>query len=64
MDRTSGGIPSDVRIVVELYTSAYHYEKYMEEKTWSGGRDSNPQQVAWKATALPIELPPQTSWSG
>ena len=25
---------------------------------WSGGRDSNPQQSAWKADALPIELPP------
>ena len=25
---------------------------------WSGGRDSNPQQAAWKAAALPIELPP------
>ena len=34
----------------------------MEEKQgilWSGGRDSNPQQSAWKADALPIELPPQ-----
>ena len=26
--------------------------------SWSGGRDSNPQQSAWKADALPIELPP------
>ena len=29
--------------------------------SWSGGRDSNPQQAAWKAAALPIELPPQMS---
>lgn len=28
--------------------------------SWSGGRDSNPQQSAWKADALPIELPPQS----
>ena len=26
---------------------------------WSGRRDSNPQQSAWKADALPIELRPQ-----
>jgi hypothetical protein len=30
---------------------------------WSGERDSNPQQLAWKAKALPIELSPH-SWSG
>ena len=27
--------------------------------TWSGRRDSNPQQPAWKAGTLPIELLPQ-----
>ena len=27
---------------------------------WSGRRDSNPQQSAWKADALPIELRPQS----
>ena len=25
---------------------------------WSGGRDSNPRHPAWKASALPSELPP------
>ena len=29
------------------------------ECQWSGRRDSNPQQSAWKADALPIELRPQ-----
>ena len=27
---------------------------------WSGGRDSNPRHPAWKASALPSELPPPT----
>ena len=26
---------------------------------WSGGRDSNPRQPAWKAGTLPTELPPR-----
>jgi hypothetical protein len=29
------------------------------EQQWSGERVSNPQPSAWKADALPIELPPQ-----
>ena len=33
------------------------------ENAWSGRRDSNPQQVAWKATALPIELQPHVQLS-
>ena len=27
---------------------------------WSGGRDSNSRHSAWKADALPAELPPQS----
>ena len=27
--------------------------------SWSGGRDSNSRQPAWKAGTLPTELPPQ-----
>src|SRR5262245_24184150 len=30
---------------------------------WSGRRDSNPRQPAWKAGALPAELHPRGSWS-
>src|SRR5581483_11280211 len=29
--------------------------------SWSGGRGSNPQHPAWKASALPIELPPPSA---
>ena len=31
---------------------------------WSGGRDSNPRQSAWKAGTLPTELPPHTGLVG
>src|SRR5262249_39033647 len=31
--------------------------------SYSGRRDSNPQQVAWKATTLPIELHPRSQIS-
>jgi hypothetical protein len=31
---------------------------------WSGRRDSNPQQPAWKAGALPIELRPRSGRAG
>ena len=32
-------------------------EARLEEGFWSEGRDSNPRQPAWKAGALPTELP-------
>ena len=31
----------------------------MSEKRWSGRRDSNPRQPAWKAGTLATELRPQ-----
>ena len=33
-------------------------------KKWSGERGSNPRPLAWKANALPIELPPQKNGGG
>ena len=30
-------------------------------KVWSGGRESNTRHSAWKADALPAELPPLNS---
>ena len=42
---------------------SYMGESVMGQVTlWSGRRDSNPQQPAWKADTLPIELLPQEWW--
>ena len=41
-----------VVFIIQFITSGYIHRK------WSGRRDSNPQQPAWKAGTLAIELLP------
>ena len=38
----------------------YHFLKVDSSFIWSGRRDSNPRQPAWKAGTLPAELLPQS----
>ena len=48
-----------------VYVSDYNNNRYRSSlwgnKVWSGGRDSNSRHSAWKADALPAELPPLNS---
>ena len=46
--------------LVEKLQGCEHFVNSLKLESWSGRRDSNPRQPAWKAGTLPTELLPQT----
>ncbi len=68
MPSQSGEFPKSEKPLIERLLSVFFFKVWSWSllhflKKWSGGRGSNPQPSAWKAEALPIELPPRLNGS-
>ena len=50
--------PGETRTPDPLLRRQLLYPPELRARSWSGGRGLNPRPEAWKASALPVELPP------